>query len=432
MIIIKKKRCMELYGKILLIAMPAFVLLVFLERGYGVWRGRDNYRTMDMVSSLASGITNVVKDILQLSISIITYGWLLKNLAVYRIESSFLVFFVAFLVIDFQAYWIHRWAHTINIFWNKHAIHHSGEDFNLACALRQTVSSFVQLFTFFLIPAAFLGVPQEVIAIVAPIHLFAQFWYHTEHIDRMGFLENILVTPSHHRVHHAVNSIYMDKNYAAIFIVWDKWFNTFQEELPEHPPVYGISRPARTWNPIKINFQHLSLLFKDAWRAQHWWDKLRIWWMPTGWRPDDVAAKYPVQKIDDPYTYEKYDTIANTMLKAWVWVQFAALVVFLFYFCGNIALIGMPNLLWYGAFLFAHVYAMSELMDRNPSALLYECFKNVFGIGLILQNGDWFGANTLLAGAHYAVLAYFVLASLATVWLVFNDILKDKNVKWNW
>ena len=104
----------------------------------------------------------------------------------------------------------------------------------------------------------------------------------------MGFLENIIVTPSHHRVHHAINPEYIDKNYGQIFIFWDKLFGTFQKELPHVKPVYGITRPVRTWNPIKINFQHLWLLISDAWHTASWRDKLRIWFMPTGWRPADV------------------------------------------------------------------------------------------------------------------------------------------------
>jgi alkylglycerol monooxygenase len=153
-----------------------------------------------------------------------------------------------------------------------------------------------------------LGVPASVVAVVAPLHLFAQFWYHTQHINKMGFLEKIIVTPSHHRVHHAINKEYLDKNYGQIFIFWDKWFGTFQEELPDVKPVYGITRPVQTWNPIKINFMHLWLLVKDAWNTKSWKDKFRIWMMPTGWRPADVAEKYPVYKIEDVYNFEKYAT----------------------------------------------------------------------------------------------------------------------------
>lgn len=283
---------MEQYGKILLFAMPAFLALVLMEKAYGVWRKRDTYRNMDMISSLSSGITNVVKDVLGLSVSILTYSWLVKHVALFEVKSTFWVYAIAFMALDFSGYWTHRIAHQVNFFWNKHAIHHSSEDFNLACALRQSISSFVNLFTIFLLPAALFGVPTEVIAVIAPAAFFAQFWYHTQHIGKMGFLENIIVTPSHHRVHHAINPEYLDKNHGQIFIFWDKLFGTFQED-PESPPVYGITRPVNTWNPIKINFQHLWLLIKDAWRAQQWRDKLRIWFMPNRLAPAGHEEKYP-------------------------------------------------------------------------------------------------------------------------------------------
>ncbi|MEY4739394.1 MAG: hypothetical protein RLZZ05_778, partial [Bacteroidota bacterium] len=186
---------METYGKILLIAMPIFLLLVLLEKWYGWRKGRDTVRTMDMVSSLASGITNVTKDVLGLSVAIISYGWMVKHFAITRIEEGLVVYVIAFIALDFSGYWIHRIQHTTNVFWNAHIIHHSSEEFNLACALRQSISVFFKLFTFFLLPAALLGVPGNVIAIVAPLHLFIQFWYHTQHIDRMGILEKIIVTP---------------------------------------------------------------------------------------------------------------------------------------------------------------------------------------------------------------------------------------------
>jgi alkylglycerol monooxygenase len=144
---------MELYGKILLWAMPTFLLLVLLEKAYGVWKGKDYYHNMDMISSLSSGVTNVVKDVLGLSISILTYQYMVEHWAIFSIETTIWAFLIVFIVKDFQGYWTHRWAHEINFFWNKHAIHHSSEEFNLACALRQSVSEFVNLFTFFLLPA---------------------------------------------------------------------------------------------------------------------------------------------------------------------------------------------------------------------------------------------------------------------------------------
>lgn len=417
---------MELYGKILLFAMPAFLFFVLLEKGYGILVGKDTLRNMDMISSLSSGVTNVVKDVLGISISILTYSWLVKHIAVFTIENTFAVYAITFIVLDFQGYWVHRWAHKINFFWNKHAIHHSSEDFNLACALRQSISSFVNLFTFFLIPAAILGVPTQVIAIIAPIHLFAQFWYHTEHIKRMGFLEHIIVTPSHHRVHHAINPEYMDKNYGQIFILFDKWFGSFQEELPEVPAVYGITRPAQTWNPIKINFQHLWLLIKDAWRAADWRDKLRIWFMPTGWRPADVEARFPVAKIEDPYHFEKYETTASPTLHTWTWMQFIAVITLVFYFFGNIGHLGSPNIFIYGGFIFLSVYSYTDMMDRNRSALAWETLKNALGLGLIYTMGDWFGASEMMPSSTIIISSYFVISTLITTYFVLFEFKNDE------
>ncbi len=411
---------MEAYGKILLIAMPVFLFLVLFEKWYGWYRKKDTVRNMDMVSSLSSGITNVTKDVLGLGISIITYGWLVSNLAIIKIESTIWTYIIAFVVLDFAGYWVHRWSHHINIFWNLHIIHHSSEEFNLACALRQSISNFVNLFTFLLLPAALLGVPAQVIAVIAPLHLFAQFWYHTRHIGKLGFLEHIIVTPSHHRVHHAINKEYLDKNLSQIFIVWDKLFGTFQEELKDVPPVYGITRPVQTWNPIKINFQHLWLLIKDAWRTNNWKDKFRIWFMPTGWRPADVIERYPVFKIEDVYNFEKYAPKANASLQSWSWVQIIMLLLFVSYLFGNIANIGSPEIFYYGGFIFLTVYAFTELMDRNPLAIFWEAVKNLFGLAVIFKQGDWFGAASFMPEIKYFLIVYFILSTIITGWFVFS------------
>jgi sterol desaturase/sphingolipid hydroxylase (fatty acid hydroxylase superfamily) len=417
---------MEQYGKILLIAMPIFLAAVLLEKCYGWLRGKDTYRNMDMISSLSSGITNVVKDVLGLSVSIIAYSYMVSKLAIFHIESTIVVVIIAFIALDFQGYWVHRIAHQINFFWNKHAIHHSSEDFNLACALRQSISSFVNLFTFFLLPAAILGIPADVIAVIAPIHLFAQFWYHTQHIGKMGFLEKIIVTPSHHRVHHAINPEYLDKNHSQIFIIWDKLFGTFQEELPNVPPVYGITRPVDTWNPIKINFQHLWLLAKDAWHTSNVWDKFRIWFMPTGWRPADVAERYPVKKIEDVYHYKKYEPQHSPLLSVWAWLQFTAVTLLIFYFFGNLGTISSPYIFVYGGFIFLSVYSYTELMDRNPFALAWETIKNLLGLWFMIYTGDWFGLSANLFDAGKFVLgAYFILATLVTAYFVFFEIRND-------
>lgn len=409
---------METYGKILLIAMPAFLLLVLFEKWYGWRKGFDTVRNMDMISSLSSGITNVTKDVLGLSIAVISYGWLVEKISIFKIDSGWQVYVIAFIALDFAGYWVHRIAHEYNLFWNNHIIHHSSEEFNLACALRQSISSIVKIFAIFLLPAALLGVPASVIAIVAPLHLFAQFWYHTRHIGRMGILEKIIVTPSHHRVHHAINPEYIDKNYGQIFIFWDKWFGTYQEEMENVPPVYGITRPVQTWNPIKINFMHLWLLIKDAWHTKSWNDKLRIWFMPTGWRPADVAEKFPVPKIEDVYQFKKYDTPASTSLHVWSWIQISITLLFISYLFGNIAFIHQLNgayIYIYGVFVFLTVYAYTELMDCNPTALVPEGIKNGWGLYIIFSTGDWFGITQKLPAALPFITGYFIAATLISL-----------------
>lgn len=419
---------MEQYGKILLISMPVFLLLVLLEKWYGWRRKKDTVRNLDMISSLSSGVTNVTKDVLGLSLALVTYPWLVNHLAITHVQSTILVYIIAFFVLDLAGYWVHRIQHVTNFFWNGHIVHHSSEEFNLACALRQSISSIVKLFIVFLLPAALLGVPGQVIAVVAPLHLFAQFWYHTQHINKMGFLEKIIVTPSHHRVHHAINPEYIDKNYGQIFIFWDKWFGSYQEELPQVPPVYGITRPVRTWNPIRINFQHVWLLIKDAWRTKSWKDKARIWLMPTGWRPADVAEKYPLYKIDDVYRFDKYDTKASPALHTWSWLQMLMTLFLVSYLFGNIAAINKLDdsyIYIYGGFIFLGVYAFTELMDRNPYALVWEAIRSVLGLTLIYRQGDWFGAAVFLPGVQYVVAGYFILSLLVTVYFAVRHYRED-------
>lgn len=422
---------METYGKILLIAMPAFLLLVLFEKWYGWRKGKDTVRNMDMISSLSSGVTNVSKDVIGLYFIILSYPFFLNRLSLTNIPNTTIVYVIAFFALDFAGYWVHRLQHVTNFFWNGHIVHHSSEEFNLACALRQSISSIVKTFAIFLLPAALLGVPEQVIGVVAPLHLFAQFWYHTQHINRMGFLEKIIVTPSHHRVHHAINPEYIDKNYGQIFIFWDKWFGTFQEELPAAPPVYGITRPVRTWNPVKINFLHVWLLAKDAWRTRNWKDKFSLWFKHTGYRPADVAVKYPVYKIEDVYHFDKYDTRTSPALNTWSWIQLLLTLFFTSYLFGNIALINNLDksyIFWYGGFIFLSVYALTDLMDRNVSAIGWELLRSGLGLAFLYQQEDWFGASNYFSAVKYILGAYFIISIIITGWFVIKHRKEDQAV----
>jgi hypothetical protein len=212
----------------------------------------------------------------------------------------------------------------------------------------------------------------------------------------MGFLENIIVTPSHHRVHHAINDIYLDKNYAAIFIFWDFLFGSFQKELENETPVYGIKKPAKTWNPIIINFMHLYQLLKDTFRTKKWKDKFKIWFMPTGWRPLDVTELYPIEIIDKPYEYSKYKNPKNIFLNFWSCFQLLVHLGMQFHFIYLLSFLGNTEfdlfqlfngyqlLIIYGIFFIASVWSFTSLMDRSLHFLIAEIFKNIIGLGLII------------------------------------------------
>ena len=412
---------MQNAATVFLILIPAIFALIVGEAIYAYAKGNFNFRAMDTISSLSAGMTNTIKAVLGLTAVIIGYGFMFEHFAIVEAETTWLTYILALVGMDFATYWYHRLAHHVNIFWNRHVIHHSGEEFNMATALRQSISKFVNISVFFLLPAALLGVPPKIIAIVTPFHLYVQVWYHTIHVGKLGWLEYIIVTPSQHRVHHAVNKIYQDKNLSPVFSIWDRLFGTFQEELDEEPCIYGISRQVNTWNPIKINLSHLWLLIQDAWRAASYWDKVRIWFMPTGWRPADVEAQHPVESID-PYTFKKYVTQASTQLKLWSWFQFSVLLLMLFQLLYQIVEIGTPQVFIYGAFLYFMVYAYTSLMDRDMIAFWLEAIKATMGLLIIWQTGSWFKIDLIISGGSYLVAAYLFLSVLVVAYFNFLEV----------
>lgn len=412
---------METYAKALLYAIPFFIVLVLAEIAYGYFFKKIEYRAMDTVSSISSGLTNIIKDSLGIALVIVSYPFLLEHLAVFTIKSTWATYAVAFIALDFAGYWNHRLSHRVNLFWNQHVIHHSSEEFNLACALRQPISNLIGYYPLLLIPAAVVGVPEKVIVILAPLHLFLQFWYHTKHIGKMGWLEYILVTPSQHRVHHAINPMYIDKNLGQIFSVWDRLFGTFQEELKSEPPVYGVLKPAATWNPVIINFQHLFRLIKDAWHTNSMYDKLRIWFMPTGWRPDDVKERFPVKTVENVYELKKYETSPSKALIYYSVFQMVisiALLIFMFY---NYPAIGFTNLLLYGAIIFLGIFGYTELMNKNKHAFWVEIFRTSLGIYVIAGTGNWFGLNEYITYGSAFVASYFFFSALGAAYFCFIE-----------
>jgi len=408
-----------MYAKVLLIALPSFLVLILIEILYGIWTKKQTYTFMDTLSSLSSGTTNLIKDILGIGIILISYPFLRETLAIITIEETILLYFVAFICIDFSSYWNHRLNHSINVFWNRHVVHHSSEEFNLACALRQSISSLIGFGALFLLPAAILGIPHKVIIILAPLHLFGQFWYHTRHIGKLGWFEYIFVTPSQHRVHHAINPEYVDKNLSAIFCVWDRIFGTFQEELDDVPCVYGTLKPVQTWNPILINFQHNWGLAKDAWYTKNWFDKIKLWFMPTGWRPEDVSKRFPIEKID-VNNQKKYALNYSFKHKIIALFQFICLNVFIFLFLSSFGDLDVFSRVSYGILIATTIFGFTSLMDGHKWAVIFEITRSVIGLCILLhpsQSLVW-SIDTLFA---LGVTVYFAVTLTSTLW-IFNKL----------
>jgi len=405
---------MNAYAAVLLWAIPGFLVLVLVEILYGHYTKKQYYAFMDTLASLSSGMTNILKDVLGLAIILISYPFIVDQIALWEIESNLAVYLIAFVTIDFASYLVHLLNHRVNIFWNQHLIHHSSEEFNLACALRQSISNLIGFGAIFLIPAALLGVPTEVIMTLTPIHLFAQFWYHTKHIGKLGFLEYIIVTPSQHRVHHAINPIYIDKNLGAIFCIWDRLFGTFQEELENEPPVYGTLKPALSWNPFWINFQHFFLLARDAWYTKTWKDKFRIWFMPTGWRPTDVAAQFPVslRKMDEN---QKYKPQYSVSWKTIAIIHFGVLVLMLLFFLSKFSDLTTVFQINFGLLIFLSIFGFTALMDYHQWAPLFEIARGIIGFVFISIPQSQFSSSTD-SWFFWFLASYFIFTTCTGLW----------------
>lgn len=298
------------------VAIPFFILAMGVECVYGALAGRQTYRLNDTVNSLALGVLSRFDGILRLGVSAAVLGTLAVLLGVPQWPmDSWGQWVAAFVAYDFCYYWKHRAGHRSRLFWASHVAHHQSEEFNLSTALRQTGTDYIG-FVFYL-PLYLAGVPAAAVVTVGSLNLIYQFWVHTEHVRRLGPLEWVFVTPSNHRVHHARNTEYIDRNYGGVFIVWDRLFGSFKDERPDAPCVYGIVTGLKSFNPLWANFHIWADTFRLAWRTRNWADKVRIWFMPPGWVPADLGP--PPAK---DWRYPKFDPPATAFARGYTFVQF--------------------------------------------------------------------------------------------------------------
>lgn len=365
-----------------LYAIPFFFLLIALELVVDHWRGVRTYRLADAINSLSAGVLSQALGLLTKALGILVYAVAFEQLALFRLDANELwVWLLAFVFYDFCYYWNHRIGHERNVFWASHVVHHQSEEYNLSTALRQTSTGFLLSWIFYL-PMALAGVPPLVFLTVAALNLLYQFWVHTRHIPKLGWFEWVFVSPSNHRVHHAQNPVYMDRNYGGVFIIWDRLFGTFQEELDEEPVVFGVTTPLASWNPLWANVQFYVQLWRDAVRAGSWWDKLRIWFMPTGWRPADVAAQYPLAK-PDLASFRKFEVPLGRGRQCYAALQFAVYVL------GTTGLLMQAPHASYAALMIGcgwvayGLYAIGMWLENRPSATALEWLRLLLNAPLL-------------------------------------------------
>jgi sterol desaturase/sphingolipid hydroxylase (fatty acid hydroxylase superfamily) len=325
-------RVLGTHANYLTLAGPVFLALAGVEILCAWWTRSDSYRLNDSIADLSCGIFDQLLKIFGRSLLIIGYAFVYQRWAVCDVTTfasvwKWLAALVLFLGVDCCFYWQHRFAHLWSVPWAAHVVHHQSEEFNLIVALRQ--SAFEEyLLAFFYYPMALLGFPPEWFLAMFSFNLIWQFWCHTRLIGKLGPLEWIFNTPSHHRVHHGRNPKYLDKNFAGTLIIWDRLFGTFEPEAEE--PVYGTTRPFASWNPIWANFQIWYELARDAWLAPYRWDKFKIWFMPLGWRPRGLPPKPPAQEVTRA-DLVKYDAMVPAGLTAYLMAQYALAVLLALY-----------------------------------------------------------------------------------------------------
>src|SRR3954468_23404231 len=281
------------------LAIPFFFALIGLELWLARRRGVALYRFPDVVTNLSCGMTQQI--FLVFAVAALTggYAFLYRHRLFTFAGGSIWPWALAFVAVDFAYYWWHRLSHRVNLLWAVHAVHHQSEDYNLAVALRQAVLSAWTIWPLHL-PLALFGIPPLTFLVVDSLSTLYQFWIHTELVGKLGWFEWLFNTPSQHRVHHAVNPRYLDKNYAATLCVWDRLFGTFEPEREE--PVYGLVKPLRSFNPIRAQLQPFADLAKLVHRSRGG-DRLRALLKNPAWRSDGAIEPREVSRA----AMRKYD-----------------------------------------------------------------------------------------------------------------------------
>jgi sterol desaturase/sphingolipid hydroxylase (fatty acid hydroxylase superfamily) len=286
------------------LAVPIFIVSMILEMIVSHFKKDKLYRFNDSISNLSNGLGQQAIGVVSKVVQIYCYTWIYNNSGFFTFNTGNPAhWIIALLMADFSYYLFHWASHRTNILVGSHVVHHQSEEYNLSVAMRQSWLTRFYSWLFYL-PLAVAGVPTPMFIGVMGAVIIYQFWVHSQYIGKLGLMEKIFVTPSHHRVHHGRNPEYVDKNFGAIFIVWDKMFGTFAEEKAE--VVYGIVTPSNTWNPLWANFRYYNKLWTEAKMASHPVDKIKVWFAKPEWRPRNLEPYGEIAPIT-PSEVKKYN-----------------------------------------------------------------------------------------------------------------------------
>ncbi|WP_339080933.1 sterol desaturase family protein [Pseudomonas sp. TMP9] len=391
-----------------IMAFPLYILLILLELAYERYSGRHTYRLADASTSINTAVLRVLLEGPLRLLLILPYAWLYEHARLFDWSSqSPWLWLGGFIAVDFCFYWAHRSLHRYNLLWGAHQPHHSSEDFNLSTALRK--GAFQTAFDWpFYLPLALLGVPLPVFLVLLGVQLAYQFWIHSQHVGRLGLLERVIITPSHHRVHHGQNDCYIDKNHGGVFIFWDKLFGTYAEE--REPVRYGVTTPVSSFDPIRVQFSWWRLLWADALATQSWWDKLRLWWMPTGWRPQDVC-----EHVWPKMSEGKFQSHYPAALKAYAFTQFLLINLLALSFLASVksAAVWEPWLLV--IVILGSCISLSRLFEGGAQLCRIECIRLLLMAAVALAWGFWLAPEQWLAALCMAAVC--VASLLWLLWL---------------
>lgn len=354
--------------KELLYVLPVFFVPIAIDMAVGAVRGRARYRMNDLLANLTLSLLTVMGSAAVTGATLWIYNSTFQAYALLTLPPGAVwTWALAFLTYDFLYYWAHRAHHRVAWLWAIHVVHHSGEDMNYGLAIRQSAFGETTTWIFFL-PMALLGIPPQVYLGIALVQLVFQYFIHNTYVPALGWLEKVLVTPSQHRVHHSRNELYIDKNYGNILVLWDVLFGSYQPEVAEHPPTYGLRTSVRTWNPITLHFHELVELLRKAAACGSPLDAVRCLLKPPAWEPPSLdQERYPGLVDDGPSAqFRKYDPRLARSSSAYCLGQFLALAAGIMLLLWNLEVLSAMVIAVCSGLLLLSAWTLGGLLDGRP------------------------------------------------------------------